>query len=68
MELLTPKRITGPLQGWLAGEKPEWRDIRVRPLNVTLGAGFSAVKRRSKGTPDRRRRGTPFSDNMMLVC
>lgn len=25
------------------------------------------VKRRSKGTPDRRRRGTPFSD-MMLVC
>ncbi|MCA0211147.1 MAG: hypothetical protein LCH74_18965, partial [Proteobacteria bacterium] len=25
------------------------------------------VKRRSKGTPDRRRRGTPFSDNMMLV-
>lgn len=42
MELLTPKRITGPLQGWLAGEKPEWRDIRVRPLNVTLGAGFSA--------------------------
>jgi len=29
---------------------------------------FSDVKRRSKGTPDRRRRGTPFSDNMMLVC
>ena len=27
-----------------------------------------SVKRRSKGTPDRRRRGTPFSDNMMLVC
>ncbi|WP_278373682.1 hypothetical protein [Sphingobium xenophagum] len=26
------------------------------------------VKRRSKGNPDRRRRGTPFSDNMMLVC
>src|SRR3546814_15672505 len=26
------------------------------------------VKRRSKGTPDRRRRGTPFSDNMMLGC
>jgi tellurite resistance-related uncharacterized protein len=25
------------------------------------------VKRRSKGTPDRRRRGTPFLD-MMLVC
>jgi len=31
------------------------------PVNVI-------VKRRSKGTPDRRRRGTPFSDNMMLVC
>ena len=29
---------------------------------------FRTVKRRSKGTPDRRRRGTPFSDNMMLVC
>lgn len=42
MELLTPERITGPLQDWLAGEKPEWRDIKVRPLDVTLGAGFSA--------------------------
>ena len=31
-------------------------------------AWIKAVKRRSKGTPDRRRRGTPFSDNMMLVC
>jgi len=30
--------------------------------------GVVLVKRRSKGTPDRRRRGTPFSDNMMLVC
>ena len=29
---------------------------------------LAGVKRRSKGTPDRRRRGTPFSDNMMLVC
>ena len=28
----------------------------------------STVKRRSKGSPDRRPRGTPFSDNMMLVC
>lgn len=38
---------------------------------VILGAGYCGmmvVKRRSKGTPDRRRRGTPFSDNMMLVC
>ncbi|MCB4858883.1 phosphotransferase family protein (plasmid) [Sphingobium sp. SJ10-10] len=42
MELLTPDRITVQLQDWLASEKPEWRDIRVRPLNVTLGAGFSA--------------------------
>ncbi|WP_337180113.1 hypothetical protein [Sphingopyxis granuli] len=31
-------------------------------------AATANVKRRSKGTPDRRRRGTPFSDNMMLVC
>lgn len=42
MELLTPDRITVQLQNWLASEKPEWRDIQVRPLDVTLGAGFSA--------------------------
>lgn len=42
MELLTPDHITVQLQDWLASEKPEWRDIRVRPLDVTLGAGFSA--------------------------
>ncbi|MES2156237.1 MAG: phosphotransferase family protein [Pseudomonadota bacterium] len=42
MEYLTPERITTQLQGWLASEKPDWRDIVVRPLNVTLGAGFSA--------------------------
>ncbi|RYM12020.1 MULTISPECIES: phosphotransferase family protein [Sphingobium] len=42
MEFLTPERITTQLQGWLANEKPDWRDIVVRPLNVTLGAGFSA--------------------------
>lgn len=42
MELLTPERITVQLQDWLASEKPEWRDIVVRPLDVTLGAGFSA--------------------------
>ncbi|WP_287212106.1 Arm DNA-binding domain-containing protein [Sphingobium sp.] len=37
---------------------------------ITLAEARAArdVKRRSKGTPDRRRRGTPFSDNMMLVC
>ena len=33
---------------------------------VEPGAGDQPVKRRSKGTPYRRRRGTPFSD-MMLV-
>ncbi len=33
--------------------------------NLVLQA--SGVKRRSNGTPDRRRRGTPLSD-MMLVC
>jgi hypothetical protein len=45
----------------------EWlrEDLRER-----AGQAFPSliVKRRSKGTPDRRRRGTPFSDNMMLVC
>ncbi len=42
MELLTPDRITTQLQDWLASEKPDWRDIVIKPLNVTLGAGFSA--------------------------
>ncbi|MDI1295834.1 MAG: phosphotransferase family protein, partial [bacterium] len=42
MELLTPDRITTQLQIWLASEKPDWCDIVVRPLDVTLGAGFSA--------------------------
>ena len=39
------------------------------PIAEIAADGSSViVKRRSKGTPDRRRRGTPFSDNMMLVC
>ena len=42
MDYLTPDRITTQLQFWLASEKPDWRDIVVRPLDVTLGAGFSA--------------------------
>ena len=42
-----------PLQGLAPSRASSW------PMRV---------KRRSKGTPDRRRRGTPFSDNMMLVC
>ena len=42
MDYLTPDRITTQLQLWLASEKPDWRDIVVRPLDVTLGAGFSA--------------------------
>ena len=39
--------------------------VKTTKLGAPLNGG---VKRRSKGTPDRRRRGTPFSDNMMLVC
>ncbi|GFE75692.1 putative phosphotransferase [Novosphingobium sp. TCA1] len=42
MDVLTPDRITVQLQDWLAGQKPQWRQIHVRPLDVTLGAGFSA--------------------------
>ncbi len=42
MEYLTAERITTQLQNWLASEKPEWSDIVVKPLDVTLGAGFSA--------------------------
>ncbi|WP_419722572.1 MULTISPECIES: ATP-binding protein [Sphingopyxis] len=37
-----------------------------RAISSGPGRKASDVKRRSKGTPDRRRRGTPFSD-MMLV-
>jgi hypothetical protein len=52
---------------------PEARGERVTALDVVddtrlYGVEADSVKRRSKGTPDRRRRGTPFSDNMMLVC
>ncbi|MBL9068357.1 MAG: hypothetical protein JNM03_00005 [Sphingopyxis sp.] len=45
----------------------DWRKFRSFKRRVEA-IGGTAVKRRSKGTPDRRRRGTPFSDNMMLVC
>jgi len=52
---------------------PGQREPVPRAIQTVLDAleklRFGAiVKRRSKGTPDRRRRGTPFSDNMMLVC
>ena len=43
--------------------------MKVKDVAARLGISVSSVesvKRRSKGTPDRRRRGTPFSD-MMLV-
>ena len=36
-------------------------------VKLAESGNVADVKRRSKGTPDRRRRGTPFSD-MMLVC
>ena len=46
------------------------RIVAIRPDEVLVRIHASGlchtVKRRSKGTPDRRRRGTPFSD-MMLV-
>jgi hypothetical protein len=52
-------------RGELGGSaRPEGGMVRrFEPREERLG-----VKRRSKGTPDRRRRGTPFSGNMMLVC
>ena len=44
-------------------------NISMEPFRAFVGDMLRKdVKRRSKGTPDRRRRGTPFSDNMMLVC
>jgi aminoglycoside phosphotransferase (APT) family kinase protein len=30
------------LRVWLAKAKPEWRDVRVAPMDVQLGSGFSA--------------------------
>ncbi|MFN7029483.1 MAG: sugar nucleotide-binding protein [Sphingopyxis sp.] len=45
------------------------RACAARAIHYTaFSSDLVFVKRRSKGTPDRRRRGTPFSDNMMLVC
>ena len=59
-DLLTRlERVVGTTPGAVASGN-------ARPAQTL--AGQQAVKRRSKGTPDRRRRGTPFSDNMMLVC
>jgi len=67
-----PDRGTGPdgdgrLDLKIAGRDlvASARHILLRRLTDRLD---KIVKRRSKGTPDRRRRGTPFSDNMMLVC
>ena len=40
---------------------------RVGVAPKTGQASILRVKRRSKGTPDRRRRGTPFED-MLRVC
>lgn len=53
--------------GIAAQANPPTRDVEFGEIVSEL-ASVSTVKRRSKGTPDRRRRGTPFSDNMMLVC
>jgi len=52
-----PKRRGGP-----------GRNAKYRYDDAIIALIGDPVKRRSKGTPDRRRRGTPFSDNMMLVC
>ncbi|WP_394438132.1 hypothetical protein ACGGKE_11950 [Sphingobium naphthae] len=52
-----------------ASEREEIQAIQSRLARGEMEESFREyVKRRSKGTPDRRRRGTPFSDNMMLVC
>ena len=58
-------------QSWIDGQRADLAAA------IAAAQGFCAtleaeergrcVKRRSKGTPDRRQRGTPFSD-MMLVC
>ena len=56
-DMIVPEREGGYSKG---------RETREMILRAALS--ILIVKRRSKGTPDRRRRGTPFSDNMMLVC
>jgi len=49
------------------GSGPPFGAVIVKE-GAIVGEGFNhVVKRRAKGTPDRRRRGTPFSD-MMGVC
>jgi MFS family permease len=69
------RAFNGPAYGALA---PNLVPPAVLPNAIAISSVFwqtgmiagpaLGVKRRSKGTPDRRRRGTPFSDNMMLVC
>ena len=57
-------------KGWLKGAAFALHQAveRLYGCYLLTNTFYFPVKRRSKGTPDRRRRGTPFSDNMMLVC
>src|SRR3546814_10071816 len=48
----------------LADKDLHRRQRRHQQLIESALFALAGVKRRSKGTPDRRRRGTPFSDNM----
>lgn len=39
---LTPDQVQVRLRDWLEATIDSWRDVRIRPLEVTLGSGFSA--------------------------
>jgi aminoglycoside phosphotransferase (APT) family kinase protein len=36
------EQVMAPLEGWLNSHVSGWRNVKIQPLNVTLGSGFSA--------------------------
>jgi len=39
---LTPAQVQARLRDWLENNVEGWRDVRIKPLEVTTGSGFSA--------------------------
>ena len=39
---LTAEQVQSRLRDWLEEEIDDWQDVQLRPLDVTIGAGFSA--------------------------
>ena len=39
---MTPSQVRERLRGWLEANVDGWRNVRIEPLEVTTGSGFSA--------------------------